>query len=60
MSALTGWGQADDKHKAHAAGFDRHLTKPVDPDRVHELIRLISNRGGFEGQANTLRSVPII
>ena len=39
LIALTGWGQAEDKEKARAAGFDRHLTKPVDPDRVHELLQ---------------------
>jgi CheY-like chemotaxis protein len=39
LIALTGWGQAEDKDKARAAGFDRHLTKPVDPDRVHELLK---------------------
>ena len=38
MLAITGWGQAADKEKAHAAGFDRHLTKPVDPDLVEELL----------------------
>jgi len=39
LIALTGWGQAEDKYKARAAGFDRHLTKPVDPDRVHDLLK---------------------
>ncbi len=39
LIALTGWGQAEDKEKARAAGFDRHLTKPVDPDRLHELLK---------------------
>ena len=39
MIALTGWGQADDKERARLAGFDRHLTKPVDPDLVEELLR---------------------
>ncbi len=38
LIALTGWGQAEDKEKARAAGFDKHLTKPVDPDKVHELL----------------------
>jgi CheY-like chemotaxis protein len=28
--ALTGWGQLQDKHRAFEAGFDAHLTKPVD------------------------------
>ena len=39
LIALTGWGQADDKERARDAGFDRHLTKPVDPDVVEEIIK---------------------
>jgi signal transduction histidine kinase/ActR/RegA family two-component response regulator len=31
LVALTGYGQAADKEKARAAGFDRHFTKPADP-----------------------------
>jgi signal transduction histidine kinase len=38
LLALTGWGQRDDKELARAAGFDQHLTKPVAPDVVSELI----------------------
>jgi CheY-like chemotaxis protein len=38
LVAVTGWGQADDKARARAAGFDHHLTKPVDPDQVERLI----------------------
>jgi signal transduction histidine kinase/CheY-like chemotaxis protein len=38
LVAVTGWGQADDKARARAAGFDFHLTKPVDPDQVERLI----------------------
>ena len=38
LLAVTGWGQADDKENARAAGFDRHLTKPVDPDQVELLL----------------------
>lgn len=32
LVALTGWGQEDDKRRAREAGFDEHLTKPVDSD----------------------------
>jgi len=39
LIAVTGWGQTEDKERAHAAGFDQHLTKPVDPDRVEALLR---------------------
>jgi CheY-like chemotaxis protein len=28
--ALTGWGQQADRERTRAAGFDHHLTKPVD------------------------------
>jgi len=36
--ALTGRGQEEDKRQAASAGFDVHLTKPVDPDIVASLI----------------------
>jgi CheY-like chemotaxis protein len=31
LIALTGWGQEEDVRRSHAAGFDQHLVKPVDP-----------------------------
>jgi CheY-like chemotaxis protein len=39
LIAVTGWGQADDVARAKQAGFDEHLTKPVDPDRIELLLR---------------------
>ena len=39
LVALTGWGQAHDKEAARAAGFDEHLTKPVDPPLLETLLR---------------------
>ena len=38
LVALTGYGLADDRARALAAGFDRHITKPVDPDQLQELV----------------------
>jgi CheY-like chemotaxis protein/two-component sensor histidine kinase len=38
LVALTGWGQEQDKQAARAAGFDDHLTKPVDPDQVETVL----------------------
>jgi PAS domain S-box-containing protein len=32
--ALTGWGQQADRARTRAAGFDHHLTKPVDLDTL--------------------------
>jgi signal transduction histidine kinase len=40
LIAITGWGQDVDKERAHAAGFDHHLTKPVDPQRLVELLKI--------------------
>jgi CheY-like chemotaxis protein len=34
LIALTGYGQAADKERARAAGFDAHLVKPIGPDEV--------------------------
>jgi CheY-like chemotaxis protein len=38
LVALTGWGQEEDKRRAAAAGFDLHMTKPVDPDRILDIL----------------------
>ncbi|MFL6694317.1 MAG: response regulator, partial [Ramlibacter sp.] len=38
LIALTGWGQAEDVERAHAAGFDHHVTKPVDLHALQELV----------------------
>ena len=40
LVALTGWGQAEDKKRAIDAGFDEHLTKPVDPDMLSRVLHL--------------------
>src|SRR5262249_37865300 len=38
LMALTGWGQDEDKRRAAEAGFDGHLTKPVDPSALERLL----------------------
>lgn len=38
MIALTGWGQANDKRLAMEAGFDYHLVKPVDFNKLSNCI----------------------
>ncbi len=40
LVALTGYGQEEDQSRALAAGFDRHLIKPVDPRVIYELLAL--------------------
>jgi signal transduction histidine kinase/ActR/RegA family two-component response regulator len=40
--AVSGWGQAHDKQRALDAGFDLHLTKPVDAKALaHVLVRKV-------------------
>ena len=39
LIAVTGWGQDDDRRKARAAGFDHHLTKPVDFIELQQLFK---------------------
>ena len=39
LVAVTGWGQDSDKASALAAGFNHHLTKPVEFDRLSDLLR---------------------
>jgi len=41
LMAITGWGQQEDKERARIAGFDRHLTKPVDPDDVERALHAL-------------------
>jgi PAS domain S-box-containing protein len=43
LLALTGWGQDEDKRRALEAGFDHHLTKPVDPGVLQRLMEERAN-----------------
>lgn len=39
LVALTGYGQPSDVKKAKDAGFDDHLVKPLDTDRLRKILR---------------------
>jgi CheY-like chemotaxis protein len=39
LIALTGYGQASDRQRARAAGFDAHLVKPIDLDTLNRTLR---------------------
>ncbi|HZI84315.1 MAG TPA: ATP-binding protein, partial [Casimicrobiaceae bacterium] len=43
LIALTGWGQERDRHRTAEAGFDGHLTKPVDIDMVAAALAAATN-----------------
>lgn len=38
LIAVTGYGQQDDRRRSEEAGFDLHLTKPVDPEALRTLL----------------------
>jgi signal transduction histidine kinase/ActR/RegA family two-component response regulator len=38
LIAVTGYGQDEDRRRSHAAGFDHHLLKPVDPTQLMALL----------------------
>ncbi|RNF29295.1 histidine kinase, partial [Massilia aurea] len=38
LVALTGWGAESDRQRSSEAGFDHHLTKPVQLEVVEELL----------------------
>lgn len=40
LVALTGWGQATDRERIMAAGFDHHLIKPADIEQLSTLLEI--------------------
>jgi PAS domain S-box-containing protein len=38
LTAITGYGQEEDQRRAREAGFDHHMTKPVDPFALEKLL----------------------
>jgi PAS domain S-box-containing protein len=51
LIALTGFGQEEDKQRSTGAGFDFHLTKPVDPDELKRVLALEHARARAGGTA---------
>src|SRR6266540_2547968 len=51
LVAVTGYGQPDDREHARAAGFDRHLVKPVDLEELRDVIERLAALGDEIGAA---------
>jgi signal transduction histidine kinase len=45
LVAITGYGQAADRERSRAAGFDAHLVKPVDLDALAALLEELTLSG---------------
>jgi PAS domain S-box-containing protein len=56
LVALTGYGREDDRKRARDAGFDWHLTKPLEPPRLREMLaRLDFGSDGDAGGSGSPR-----
>ena len=42
LVALTGWGGDEDRRQSKDAGFDHHLTKPVEAEAIEALLASVS------------------
>ena len=42
LVALSGYAAAEDVARAHSAGFDQHLAKPIELDRLRDLVAAAS------------------
>ncbi len=43
LVAVTGYGQPADRRRAHAAGFDEHMVKPVEPAALQDFLRTVQS-----------------
>lgn len=44
LVALTGYGQKSDREASDRAGFDAHLVKPLDPERLTSVLARAAER----------------
>ncbi|MEK8033565.1 PAS domain-containing protein [Ideonella sp. DXS29W] len=51
LVAVTGWGTEKDQNESRAAGFDRHMTKPVDLGQIEEVLSAVAALATEHGSA---------
>lgn len=44
LVAVTGYGQAADLQHSHEAGFDDHLVKPIEFDKLQQILVAVLQR----------------
>ena len=42
LAAMTGYGQESDRDKSKSAGFDHHLVKPAEFEKVQRILATVS------------------
>jgi PAS domain S-box-containing protein len=45
LVAVTGYGQENDRLRSQDAGFDHHLTKPIHPSQLHDILAAPARSG---------------
>ena len=53
LVALTGWGQESDRRRSGEAGFDSHLVKPLDLDKLTALLERLPASVAYSQDADT-------
>jgi CheY-like chemotaxis protein len=56
LVALTGYGQPEDRARAAAAGFDAHVTKPMDLGVLERMLLTLTADGRSSIRASTPRN----
>jgi CheY-like chemotaxis protein len=41
LVALTGYAEPEDRERSRKAGFDAHVAKPISPEKLAELFRML-------------------
>src|SRR5262249_18431169 len=60
LIALTGYGMEADARKAREAGFDQHLTKPVDLDKLAQVMEAAGRSPQAIGPDHPVMFEPIV
>jgi CheY-like chemotaxis protein len=58
LIALTGYGGDEDRRRSHEAGFELHLTKPVDPGLLRRLLSAGAGGAARDAAAGMAASPP--
>jgi CheY-like chemotaxis protein len=58
LIALTGYGQAQDRERSRAAGFDHHLVKPADTKKLSALLAALDTTKAKVLSSEDLQSGP--
>ena len=52
LVAVTGWGGPEDRQRSKEAGFDEHLTKPVDISTIELILAILPARRSQSGDGS--------